>query len=363
MSLKSWPLHSDKVSFAVTETGAHLSDVVFTLAEGRRVTPMHTSPWEDELLPADLPPILRILRGDFFCAPFAESNVIASEKRAHGLTANGKWRMVNQTDHSLDLALEGDVMGASVVARYKLQPGHNVVYQRHIITGGSGRIPMGHHAMLRAGPELKLGFGPHVFSGTPPTVPEEPPQGRSILAYPQEIADLHKARMANGLNADLTTYPFAEGHEDLWMISADRTQPLGWSAATCSADGWVWFALKDPKVLPSTTLWLSNGGRTYSPWLSRHRHVIGIEEVCSYFASGHAASIADNPLSQRGIPTAFDLKPDGHVVISYIFGVAPVPHEFGAVTEIRADGDGIILVDGNGMHARAAVDLSHLSTH
>jgi hypothetical protein len=123
----------------------------------------------------------------------------------------------------------------------------------------------------------------------------------------------------------------------------------------------VWFALKDPRVLPGTVLWLSNGGRTYAPWSSRHRHVIGIEEVRSYFASGHAASIADNPLSRRGIPTAFELTPGGRIVISYLFGVAPAPGDFGAVADIRPDGDGIRITGAGGTAIHAPVDLSHLS--
>ena len=107
--MKAWPIRSDRVSLAVTETGAHLSDVRFTLDDGRSAAPMHTSPWEHESLPADLPPILRVLRGDFFCAPFADSNVIPTETRAHGLPANGNWDVVEQTPRSLDLRLEGDV--------------------------------------------------------------------------------------------------------------------------------------------------------------------------------------------------------------------------------------------------------------
>jgi len=359
--MKAWPIQSDRASLAVTETGAHLSDVRFALGDGRTIMQMHTSPWEHETLPQDVPPILRVLRGDFFCAPFAESDVIPTETRAHGLPANGIWRVSEQTRRTLDLVLDGDVMGATVTGHYETKPGHAVVYQRHIVAGGSGRIPMAHHAMLRADPPVQLAFGPHVWAGTPPTAPESPPNGRSILAYPQDITDLRQALLAAGGRTNLTTYPFAEDHEDVWMVATDATASFGWTAAT-SPDGWVWFALKDPRVLPSTVLWLSNGGRSYAPWSSRHRHVIGIEEVRSYFANGHAASIADNPLSRRGIPTAFELEPNGKIVINYLFGVAPALADFGPVTDIRPDGDGISISNGRGTRLHAPVDLSFLST-
>ena len=83
--MKQFPLRSDRVSLAVTETGGHLSDVVFVLPGGRQVSPMHTAPWADEPLPEDTPPILRVLRGDFFCAPFGSSDLIPGETRVHGL--------------------------------------------------------------------------------------------------------------------------------------------------------------------------------------------------------------------------------------------------------------------------------------
>lgn len=357
--MKSFPLQADLVSLAVTEIGAQLSDVTFTLPDGRQVAPMHTAPWADEALPADIPPSLEVLRGDFLCAPFSDSDVIAGETRGHGLTANGDWRPVRQGDGALEMRLDGDVMGAEVTARFELRPGHRVVYQTHVFTGGSGRLPVGHHAMLDAEPPLLLAFGPWDWAGTPPDPVERPPAGQSILAYPQEIVDLHSARLADGGTADLTRYSFAEGHEDIWMLTADRSQPFGWTAATSPEGGWVWFALKDPRVLPATVLWLSNGGRTYAPWNSRHRHVIGMEEVCSHFHLGHAASIADNPMAARGTPTAITLG--GTVAIRYAFGLAPAPAGFGAVAEIRPAEGGVVLADAGGREAFAAIDLSHVT--
>jgi hypothetical protein len=355
--MKTFPLSADRASLGLTETGGHLSDVVFTLPDGRKVSPMHTSPWENEAHADDVPPILRVLRGDFFCAPFGGSDILNGP--GHGLTANGTWALDGMTATTLDAVLDGDVMGATVSLHLEVRPGEAMVYQRHTLSGGSGRIPLGHHAMLSAASPLHLGFSPRVFAGTPPDVIETPPAGRSVLAYPQEIADLHSARLADGDTADLTVYPFAEVHEDLWMLSADRTQPFAWTAATCPEGGWVWFSLKAPRILPSTTVWLSNGGRTYAPWNARHRRVIGLEEVCSYFHLGHAASIADNPVSARGIPTAATLG--GDLVINYAFGLAPAPAGFGAVQQILPTSGGVRLIDAAGRETFAACDLGFVA--
>src|SRR4051812_19449213 len=112
--MKLFPLGSDCVSLAVTETGGHLSDVAFTLPGGRRVSPMHVAPWANESLPDDTPAILRILRGDFFCAPFGSSDVIPGETRVHGLPANGTWRLTGTSPNVVDAVLDGAVMDATL---------------------------------------------------------------------------------------------------------------------------------------------------------------------------------------------------------------------------------------------------------
>lgn len=356
-----FPVHGELVSFGVTQTGAQLSDVAFTVDDGRVITPMHTAPWGAEDLPADIAPSLEVLRGDFLCAPFGASDVIAGEGRGHGLTANGAWRLTRQQGGVLSLRLDGAVMGATVEADFAVRAGQRVVYQAHRFIGGEGRLPIGHHAMLRAEPDLLLGFGPWTWAGTPPEPVEVPPAGRSALAYPQVISDLHAARLADGDTADLTRYPFASDHEDIWMLTADRSRVFGWTAVTSPAGGWVWFALKDPKVLPATVLWLSNGGRAYPPFSSRHRGVIGLEEVCSYFHLGHAASIADNPVAARGTPTAVTLSPEATLTIRYAFGLAAVPPGFGAVTDIRPADGGIMITDAAGYDVFAAIDLTHIT--
>jgi len=360
--MKTFALKSDRVSLGVTETGGHLSDVTFVVADGRRIAPMHTAPWSDETLPPDIPPILRILRGDFFCAPFGASDVIPGDNPTHGASANGIWRLKQSGESSLDAVLDTEIMGATLTKHIELRPGQAVVCQRHTFTGGEGRLPVGHHAMLRADKTLRLGFAPWTWAGTPPDAVETPPAGRSILAYPQEIADPARTVLANGGTIDLTTYPAADGHEDIWMLVSDAARPFSWTAATCAEAGWVWFALKDPRILPETTLWLSNGGRSYRPFSGRHWRVIGLEEVCGYFHLGHAASIDDNPLAARGIKTAITLEPTGSVDIPYVLGLAAVESDFGPVATVREDDGGIVLGDARGHEVFVPCDVSFVTT-
>jgi len=358
--MPTFPLRSNLASLSVTEIGGHLSDVSFTLADGRRIMPMHVAPWAEEPLPPDTPPILRMLRGDFFCAPFGASDLLPEMPFVHGLPANGEWRVTGGSTNQLDARLDGTVMGASVTKHVELREGELMVYQRHTLTGGSGQVPIGHHAMLRAESELQLAFSPWTMALTTPEPDEVPPLGRSLLQSGQTITDLRKAQRADGGLVDLTIFPCPEGFEAIWMLVADRTPEFAWTAAT-SADGWVWFGLKNPRVLPQTLVWLSNGGRDYAPWNGRHRRAIGLEEICGYFHLGHKASIADNPVSRSGSPTTVTLTPDAAVTVAYMFGIAAAPAGFGAVTDIVRAPGGVTLIDAAGHGAFAACDPSFIA--
>ena len=357
--MRSYPLANDLITLEVAETGAMLGGVTFDLG-GRRIAPMHTAPWADEELPDDVPPMLRTLRGDFLAAPFGENDLLEDEKWAHGATANGRWLEIGRDDGRLELELDGAVLGARVRATVEVRPGQPVVYQRHVFEGGRGRLPLGHHAMLGARSALRLSFAPWRWAGTPPSAIEVPPQGRSALHYPQRIKDLEHAEVVDGGSTDLTRFPVLENAEDLWMLASDEGVRLGWTAATCEAEGWVWFSLKDPRVLPSTVVWMSNGGRDYPPFSGRHRRVVGLEEVCANFHLGHRASLEGGAPGRAGIPTALELTRERPLVVAYLFGVAALPPGFGSVRELQADNGEIRMQDGAGHEVHVACDPSYV---
>jgi hypothetical protein len=359
--MKQWTIESDRVRVGVTEEGGHLDAVCFQTEHGA-CEPMHVAPWADEPTDPGLPPILRILRGDFLCAPFGASDLLADEPRLHGAPCNAPWRFVAGDAQRLELELEPALMGARVRKHIRLRPGHAVIYQQHDLEGGAGRIPIGHHAMLRVPEQVYLGSSRWVWGGTPPTPLEaEPRVGRSLLKYPTEFSDLARVALASGTIADLTRFPVLQRHDDLLMLAADPQLPLAWSAVTAPQAGWVWFDLRSPRTLASTMLWMSHGGRDYPPWSGRHTHVIGVEQVTAYFHLGHRASTSPNPLAQRRIPTAIELKPGRSLSIPYAFGVAAVPPEFTRVRSIDPAAGGIRLTDQSGMSVFAACDLSFLA--
>ena len=243
-------LENDRVRLGVSEQGGFLDPVIFRTARGE-VSPMYRAPWLRETLEDDLPPMLKGLRGDFFCAPFGDNDLTLEESRPHGLTANGVWHNTQHSEDALEFTLEGKVLGAEVTKRVHLNLGEAVVYQEHLFSGGAGRLPLGHHAMLRAEGTLELGFSHWVWGGTPPdSVESDPQRGHSSLRYPQTFSSLSHVALDTGEFADLTRYPALEGSEDLLMLVADNTLSFAWTAATNRTENWVWFSLKDPTFCP-----------------------------------------------------------------------------------------------------------------
>ena len=155
------------------------------------------------------------------------------------------------------------------------------------------------------------------------------------LANGARFTDLSAVPLADGGSTDLTRYPSRAGNEDLVMMvskPATTDQPFAWSAAVL--DGYVWFSLKNPADFPSTLFWLSNGGRSASPWSGRHVGRIGIEEVCSYFSHGVDVSRQDL-LAAEGIPTSREFHANEPVSLRVIQATALVPEGFDKVSSIR----------------------------
>ena len=359
--MRRWELKADKVHVGVTEMGGQLDPVRFSTEHGW-IAPMHVAPWSDEPLDPSVPPMLRNLRGDFFCAPFGDSDLTPEETRPHGATANDRWQLVSVDAEQLELELSKPVLGARVRKRVSVRPGHPVVYQEHVFEGGVGELPLGHHAMLRVPEEVRLSFSRWIWAGTPPTPVESvPSQGRSLLKYPQKIDNLAQVKLADGTLVDLTRYPILHEHEDLLMLVSDPDLPFAWSAVTAPTAQWVWFALKAPQTLRNTVLWLSNGGRHYPPFSGRHTRVLGVEEVTAYFHLGHRASVNMNPLRDQGYATTAVLEPRKPLSIRYVFGLVGTPPGFSRVETIEAVEGGIVIKDPEGTFVHAPVDVAFIN--
>jgi len=330
--------------------------------DGRTLEPLHTAPWvDDPAITADesIPPNLRYLSGDFFCAPFGASDVEPAPP--HGWTANSRWQPLGTTTGSDGVTaryrLEKKVMGATVEKTFTLRDGHPFLYETHTFIGGAGVLPVANHAIVRFPTVGRLSFSAKAFAETPATAPEpDPLRGRSRLAYPAHSDDPTHLPLADGTIADLTRYPIAGRHEDLVMLVEAPGHGLGWIAAQRPEQGDLFISLKNPADYPVTILWYSNGGRDYAPWNGRHIGALGIEEGRIYSGYGHRAAIEPNPLNRAGIPTALALEPQGRAEVRNVIGGLPLPAGAGPVSEVRAEAGRLRLAFDAGMSLEVPFD-------
>jgi hypothetical protein len=135
-------------------------------AGGKILRPLHTAPWVDDPAVAadpEIPPNLKYLSGDFFCAPFSRSDVVPGMP-SHGWPGNSPWTLVEEARASgavtARFQLDVPVMGARLTKELTLRDGHPFVYQKHVFTGGSGAISAASHAMTRFANGGTLSFSP-----------------------------------------------------------------------------------------------------------------------------------------------------------------------------------------------------------
>lgn len=365
----SWAFRSSHVHASLTQLGGQLAPVAFRVGH-TMVAPLSVAPWAEEKLAADTLPLLRALRGDFFCAPFGGN---ATPWRGechpvHGETAGARWRLrayeKSDTRCSLHASLEPKVRPGRVDKHVTLVDGQAAVYQRHVLSGFRGPTCLGHHAMLKfpdAPGSGVISTSRFVRGQVFPDAFESPEnRGYQSLRPGATFRSLDRVPLLAGGTTDLTRYPARKGFEDLVMLTADATLPFAWNAVTFPRARHVWFALRDPRALRHTILWISNGGRHYPPWNGRHTAVLGIEDVTSYFHYGLAESVRPNPLNRRGIPTSVALHPRKPTVVNYVMGVAEIPAGFDRVAKIRAVAGGVELVAASGKRVACALDLGFL---
>jgi hypothetical protein len=250
--------------------------------------------------------------------------------------------------------MENALHNASVTREYFLRDGETVIYDRTTITGLVGDYTLGHHAVLRMPLQesgllvstSRFGFGMTYQGrfGDPANAEYQ------SLAIGAEFTDLNSVpSIFRGFpNADCSRFPARRGFTDLLQvgIEADKGQPA-WSAAVNCDEGYLWFSLRDPALLPSTILWIENGGRHRPPWSGRNC-CLGVEDVCSFFDTGSNSSAAVNAFSERGFKTVRQFEKDRPLSIPYIQGVVRTPPGFSHVRSLCCGEPGVTFADAAG---------------
>ncbi len=346
------------VSVAVTRLGGHMAPVTFFSSSDRPIEPYHISPWQTESVPIDVP-VLRPLRGDFFCLPFGAN---AEPLTPHGESATEPWAPegIVSDGRVVTMALRVDTQHpvGTVEKEISLIDGDSAVYVRHTITGNHGRTSLGHHATLGVhnGP-LSIATSPIRFGYTNP-------YGSSVSADGEYYSLASGARFSTlkevptiwkePARTDCTVFPAREGFVDILQVCQEPGDDPGWVTAVCAESGYLWYALKDTAVLPSTVFWMENRGRHASPWNGRNA-CIGLEDVCGLFAEGLPASAQPNLLTEHGVATCHTLPGNAPFVVSYIEGAVRIPDGFDAVASVRFTDGHATFVSRSGIDVTTSV--------
>jgi hypothetical protein len=193
---------------------------------------------------------------------------------------------------------------------------------------------------------------------TNPTQFSDPAKGEyQQLAIGQRFQSLTAvpSRFKDSPNVDVSRLPQKKGFADLVMIFPEPTgDKPAWLAAVRADEGWMWYSMKDPKVLAGTVFWLENCGRHQLPWFGRN-NCVGLEDVTAFFADGLKASAEENIVSKSGVPTSIDLR--GDFTVRYIQGVAKIPEGFKEVANVEFSKGTATFISTTGQ--RVAVPVAH----
>lgn len=370
-SQPSWVIRNDAVELSVTQLGGHMSPVTFYRSAGLPVQPYYISPWQDEGLDID-EPVLVPLRGDFFCMPFGAGSTHRGQSHvSHGESATKKWSFAGLEKKgavtTLSLSMKTTAIPGKTTKNLSLVDGQNVVYSQHVLEGYAGKFPLGHHATL-AMPEdpktVHLATSSYRFGRTYPVPPGNPAAGEYYSVDPgKTFDDLTRVPMSwkDPAYGNFLDMPDRKGFVDLAAVFHEVSSRPAWTTAVFEKQEFLWFSLKDSRMLPSLIFWVENHGRHTEPWGGRN-NCLGLEDVCAYFAMGLADSVKTNSLNREGVVTAVELTPKLPTRVNYIQGVVRVPRGFLRVREVHFAPGSVTFLSVTGKRVAAAVNHEFITT-
>jgi hypothetical protein len=362
---RCFKIQNGSVRVFVEDKVGVMGPAVFYADTKRPVMPYYISHWCGKPGYEEFSPHVRVLKGDFFCLPFGGNNkYLSHDYPCHGPGANGDWNLSEIKKSRLEMKMNFPDSPTNITKRILLKDGQNCIYQEHVVENCMEALPYGHHPILDCTYPLFLSTSPFKLG----VVTRESDvdylageyhalKGHAVFSSLDSI----QTHQIDKPFADCSVFPARDGYVDIIQLF-NREDLLAWTTASCPKGGYLWYAFKNPTILPSTLFWMENRGRHFRPWDGRNC-CIGIEDVCSCFADGAAVSSVGNELSDRGLPTCRQFRPDEAFVVRHIQGVVRIPNDFGKVVTVTFDRDASIatFIDANGQSVVASVDATFLS--
>ncbi|WP_158221914.1 hypothetical protein [Actibacterium pelagium] len=244
------------------------------------------------------------------------------------------------------LTLARRVRGALVEKEIRLRRDEPILYQTHRITGGEGRMSVGHHPLIQLGRSGRLSFSSKQVALTEATSMEQ-----GLLQYPAYSTDLSRFP-GRGSKVDLHEYPARTAREDIVTLVEAQGNELGWSAVVRGAEDDIIFVLKDPRVLPLTKLRYSCDGSNWGQLAQGSGGLLEIEDGCADGQDALTEASSCVAFKASVLPLAMNRQ---HVVRQAI-GAIPRPEGWKSIADIRVCGNELQLMGSNGQSVRLPFD-------
>ncbi len=369
---QGWLLKAGNMELFITEQGGQHAPVTFFADSDKPVQPYYLNLWQDEKADLSDIPLLQYLRGDFFCLPFGGNGdpVDGAQYQCHGETSSGIWKQTKAEEEDgkavFEFEIDGKIRPAHVVKHFEIHEGQSALYIKHTVSGLEGKMPYGHHAILRM-PEqnekMYFSCGDFDLGMTPTSTFSDPVNWEyqylasgAVFEKIEAIPTIFKTPDT----CDFSTYPTPVGYADLFAMLKKPGDKPAWATAAYPDNGYLYYSLKNAEELPSTTIWVSNSGRYGFPWNGKAR-CFAVEESCSFFADGWKPSIEDNALTAKGWKTCGDFHADKPFSVRAIQGVVRIPADFGKVKNAEFTKGQVTFTDEAGKTVTAAVDWEYLA--
>lgn len=356
----SYIIETEQIKLAITEKGGHMAPVFFYNDSGKPIQPYFINPWYRESK-APKGNVLEILRGDFFCMPFGGINKYGNEDHpAQGETASSVWLPVNYRKKGnltqFIAEISTNIRPGKVTKTVNLVDGENVVYLNHYLEKYEGPMCLGHHAILRipeGGDGFRISSSPIKFGMVPEQNGTVYNDGRYFSLLPGSMfVDPTKIPTVWIHNpfTNIFKFPDREGFTDvtgLYSLTEDDCIFPTWTTAVSTSAEYLWFSLKDSRILPQLLIWTSNKGNYNFPWNGR-TVCLGLEDSCGYFSSGLTQSIQTNPVNSKGIKTFHSLERDKPLSVNYIEGVVRIGKGYTKTVDVKFEPNRLTFISENG---------------
>lgn len=325
----------------------------FSIGDGKEICPYWVAPWWNDRLYDDGSTISSTLRGNFFCM---ERKGLGGYE--HGRCANSPWALagVEEDGEKKTMTLRfTDPDGGEIDKHLEIRESDPAVYETEILKGFSGEFSYNTHPCLKVPKECfaaSLDGNWSEWQTATGKLLDTESGTYSRLPGMTAIRDWKHVTTVYGEETDLSRHPQKKGTIDLMIAKTDAVNGLGYAVFANPEEGYLYYQLKDARILPETMFWLFNGGRHFAPWNGTTDGCLGVEEMSDRIVI-FEEDFPENP-DRYMIP----VKPDQEIAVRQVYGAVALPEGKRYIKESALTEQGISVQFDDGVQIQIPVDIS-----